>query len=553
MPRRFRNWLRAHAPQLFFTAIALLVWLFIHADFGISWDEAVQVAFGEKVRKYFAAGCDYSKIASFSAANAKYYAPGTDLLVATLVYALRINPFLCLNAVSGLFWAGTFWPVCSLGRRLAGKAGGWFAGMALLGMPVYLGHGFINPKDVPLACAIACFLSVCSWASSAAARSSASRRARFNWRHGLAMGAAFGFVLAMRPGAWFCLVLLGLPASTLLFHRWLSRLRSPVPNINPVPLLSRPLLRILLLCGAAIPVAWLIMVAPWPYAHQNPIANPVRAISYASHFDELYQVLFAGRIWPSKHLPWNYYFVYFGITTPLFVLLLAIFGHISGALSAWHRALAFPVFVGCLFMVWFPLTYFLVARPNVYDGLRHFLFLLPLFAVLAGAGAAACVRLLPQRLGFWVRHAIPALCLLAGVPSLITMHPYQYAYYNFLAGNRETLHERFETDFWVTSYREAAEWLNSKKGQNPQPMHVLIAANPHSMAAFGVFVRPDIQFSATMDNYLRQPIPPQFDYYVASVRYGLWTNFSGSPIIHRIERDGILMSVIRARQSPETN
>jgi hypothetical protein len=532
---------------LFFTAIAMLVWLFIHGDFGISWDEAVQVAFGEKVRRYFAAGFDYSKLANFSAANAKYYAPGTDLMVATLVYALGINPFLCLNAVSGLFWAGTFWPVCSLGRRLAGKPGGWFAGMALLGIPVYLGHGFINPKDVPLAGAIACFLSVCSWASSAAARSSASQRARFNWRHGLAMGAAFGFVLAMRPGAWFCVVLLGLPVLTLLFRRWLSRLRSP--HINSVPLLSRPLFRILLLCGAAIPVAWLLMVAPWPYAHQNPVANPVRAISYASHFDEGYQVLFEGKIWASKHLPWNYYFVYFGITTPVLVLLFAIFGHISGALNAWRRTLAFPVFVGCLFMVWFPLTYFLVARPNVYDGLRHFLFLLPLSAVLAGSGAAACARLLPQRLGFWVRHAIPAVCLLAAVPSLFSMHPYQYAYYNFLAGNRATVHERFETDFWVTSYREAAEWLNSKKGQNPQPMGVLVAANSHSLPAFGVFIRPDIQCSATMDYYPRQPLPPQFDYYVGSVRFG--PNFSGSPIIHRIERDGILMSVIRARQSPE--
>jgi hypothetical protein len=535
---------------VFFTGVALIVWLAIHGDFGISWDETVQVVFGEKVRQYFAAGCDYSKVAGFSAVNAKYYSPGTDLLVATLVYSFGISPFLCLNAVTGLFWAATFWPVSSLGRRLAGKAGAWFAGTALLGMPVYLGHGFINPKDVPLACAIAWFLSVCSWNSIAALRSGATYQKRFNWGHALAMGCAFGFVLAMRPGAWFCVALLGLPGLSLLMPRWRSRLDSPAPNINQGHLLTPPFLRILLLSCAALPIAWLLMVVPWPYAHQNPIANPVRAISYASHFDEVYQVLFQGKFWPSNKLPWNYYFVYLGIMTPVLLLLLALFGHVSGARNALRRPIAFPSFVGCLFLVWFPLTYFLVARPNVYDGLRHFLFILPMLAVLAGAGAAACTRILPQRLGFCIRHALPALALLAGVPSLFTMHPYQYAYYNFLAGDRATLHERFETDFWVTSYREASEWLNSKKGQSLQPMRVLVAANSHSMAAFGAFIRSDVQFSTALGNYVGQPLPPQFDYYVATVRYGYWKNFSDAPVVHRIQRDGILMCVIRGRESP---
>ncbi len=542
MQPRLSKWLRAYAPQVFFSGIALVVWLAISGKFGISWDETVQVVFGEKVRQYFAAGCDYSKVASFSAVNAKYYAPGTDLLVATLVHALGISPFFCLNAVSGLFWAATFWPVCSLGRKLAGRAAGWFAGFALFGIPIYLGHGFINPKDVPLACAMAWFLDVCCWASGAASRVGSGLSNRFNWRHGLAMGCAFGFVLAMRPGAWFCVVLLGLPVLTLGFRRWRSRFR-PAPD--PVPRILPPVLRVLLVCLTAVPLAWVLMVAPWPYAHQNPIANPVRAISYASHFDEVYQVLFEGKFWPSNKLPWDYYFVHFAITTPVILLLLAVFGHLSGARIALRRSIAFPVFAGSLFLVWFPLIYFLVARPNVYDGLRHFLFLLPMLAVMAAAGAATCARLLPRRLGFWMRNAIPSLLLLAGAPSLFTMHPYQYAYYNFLAGNRATLHERFETDFWVTSYREAAEWLNAKKGQSLQPMRVLVAANTHSMAAFGAFSRPEIQFSATLGNYAGQPLPPQFDYYVATVRYGLWKNFSAAPVVHRIERDGILMSVIR--------
>jgi hypothetical protein len=204
------------------------------------------------------------------------------------------------------------------------------------------------------------------------------------------------------------------------------------------------------------------------------------------------------------------------------------------------------------------MVYFVVARPNVYDGLRHFLFILPVLAILAAAGAQQCstwvTQLLTARgnstlgirsefLTLSRSHGFTLLLLMSALPSLFTMHPYQYAYYNLLAGDRATLHERFETDYWLTSYRDAAIWLNHHPTNHP--LRVFVTANGRSFPCIGRFIREDIRLDAAFGDFSRNAFPPGYDYSVASARYGFWKNFPNAAIVHRIERDGVLMCVIR--------
>jgi len=49
--------------------------------------------------------------------------------------------------------------------------------------------------------------------------------------------------------------------------------------------------------------------------------------------------------------------------------------------------------------------------------------------------------------------------LLPGIIPGFRLHPYQYTYYNqFVGGTREAVN-RFETDYWLTCYKEAVEQL----------------------------------------------------------------------------------------------
>jgi len=43
--------------------------------------------------------------------------------------------------------------------------------------------------------------------------------------------------------------------------------------------------------------------------------------------------------------------------------------------------------------------------------------------------------------------------------ALVMLHPYQQSYFNILAGNPETIRNRFEMDYWGTTFRGGLEYL----------------------------------------------------------------------------------------------
>ena len=201
-----------------------------------------------------------------------------------------------------------------------------------------------------------------------------------SWRLTLATGGVVGLCLAVRIGGlllWFFLVIVLLVARSRCDDEHPTRLRW-------------------LQAAAVAAVSWLVMVACWPWAHRDPVANPLEALLTMNRFPFSERVLFEGHLYPSTELPWWYVLKYLAITTPLVLLLLAV----AGILVALHRAARTrdSGFVALLLWFAFPLLYVTVTRPSLYDGLRHFLFLLPSMAVGAGVATAEALRLLKGRL-----------------------------------------------------------------------------------------------------------------------------------------------------------
>ena len=94
----------------------------------------------------------------------------------------------------------------------------------------------------------------------------------------------------------------------------------------------------------------------------------------------------------------------------------------------------------------------MITRPALYDGLRHFLFVFPPLAALAGIAVS----------GFIAAEAIPWIARAAGVGVLLVaagttvvdvtmLHPYEYAYFNRSFGGLPAAEGRFETDYWGAS------------------------------------------------------------------------------------------------------
>ena len=81
-----------------------------------------------------------------------------------------------------------------------------------------------------------------------------------------------------------------------------------------------------------------------------------------------------------------------------------------------------------------------IARPAMYNGIRHFVFVLPPLAVAGGLAGAWIANWIVERAGRFGRPALAALAAIfaAGVAlpaiGMARLHPYEYVSFNHIAG-----------------------------------------------------------------------------------------------------------------------
>jgi hypothetical protein len=177
---------------------------------------------------------------------------------------------------------------------------------------------------------------------------------------------------------------------------------------------------------------------------------------------------------------------------------------------------------------------------------------LPALALFAGWGAAALIEAIPNSRRRGIAGVALAVALALPTMNLVRLHPYQMTYFNLLAGGLEGANERYETDYWLLSYREAIEWLNARAEREGRALSVLVAVDNYAYESAARFAAPAIEIQQMPEISREKRLPASFDYFVATTRYGLHLNYRDSPIVHRIGRDGGVFSVIRGQAGSTT-
>ena len=460
--------------------------------------------------------------------NLRFYGPGFELLSALIYRPWPDLAYLLRHVLSALAGLLTIPALYRIGRHFGSAWIGLLAGAALLLMPRFYGHAFINSKDIPFACLFAWTMALLLDQFLTTSRP---------WARAILFGIVWGFLLSVRPAG--VLLVVAIAIVLLAWRLWVSRLQPAQARWNlPAQL------------AVALVIAWTVMVALWPFAQQDPL-NPIRAIQQAMRFDVAYPVLFEGTRIMSSDLPGRYLPEYLLITTPPFVLLLAAIGLVASVFRQRRDPRSAESLVLFLAQLWLllPILLYLIQRPNVYDGLRHFLFLLPAVALWYAIGAAIVIRAIRPML--WKATAIVAVIIVTLVPigSLILLHPYQMTYFNNSVGGLAGAYGRYETDYWITSYREAIEWINQQAAQQPnRTFGVLVAAPRNALMTVRPFNAPNVRMALSLDPPEIPQLPNQFDYYIGTTRYGLDQRFPNSPVVHTIGRDNATFTLIRVRQ-----
>jgi hypothetical protein len=164
---------------------------------------------------------------------------------------------------------------------------------------------------------------------------------------------------------------------------------------------------------------------------------------------QVLHVFYLSRSWPDIDAPWHYPWVMFVATLPLGLLALGLAGVWGGGRRWWRDPRLSLVAISFLFV----LAVFSYPGTPVYDGVRLFLVVFPLWAFAVGVGANWIFN--HPRLARWprgVRIAALALLLAGQAVGIVAYHPFQLSYYCSLVGGlRGAERLGFETTYWGDS------------------------------------------------------------------------------------------------------
>jgi hypothetical protein len=348
----------------------------------------------------------------------------------------------------------------ALTRQLAGPLAALFAALCLSLYPIYYGHAFMNPKDIPFAAGYV-------WSLFYLVRCIRSYPAVPNGLS-IRLGIAIGLTLSIRIGGLLLLCYVAVAMAIHLARRIRSSGWTRALHSDALPLARSGL--------TTFAVAYPIMLFWWPWAQLSPFKHPIEAFQTAAHHPWPGKILFAGEFVHSTDLPGSYLPHYFLVQTPEFVLfgllLASGFGIqrlVRGALR--HERAEQLVWGMLFFALVFPPLFAILDEAVLYDTFRHFLFLVPLIASLAGMGFAAGGRWLQGRHAVlrYGATALLGLVLAQHVHVMSLLHPHYYIYYNQLVGGVSGANGRYEMDYWGNSYAEAVRMLVDRlRRENPR-------------------------------------------------------------------------------------
>jgi hypothetical protein len=112
-----------------------------------------------------------------------------------------------------------------------------------------------------------------------------------------------------------------------------------------------------------------------------------------------------------------------------------------------------------------PILIAIVKRPALYNGIRHFVFVIPPMALLGGLAFSRLLDWLKAgNRRSWQPVAVAVFCfgLLLPLAEMIRLHPYQYTHFNYIAGTVREADTRFMLDYWGLALKQASDGLKEQ-------------------------------------------------------------------------------------------
>lgn len=406
------------------------------------------------------------------------------------IFSPAIDKFVAYRLAPAIFFALLVTVMYLWMTELFNRWIGFFSALTLILTPNLFGFAHIAVTDMPLT--TMWFLTVyCFW------------KGLKDWRWSFVLGVVWGLALSTKFPA------LLIPIPLLLWAHFYHR-QSYANNVMAIIFLSP-----------------LVMMATQPYLwHQMPLRTLeflYEGLTRGYRPETNYAVFFFNRHYFTQALPPYYPFFMVAVTTPEFILLLAL---VPILFFGWFKTQRDVMMLFLLNSLFIPLLG-LLPGAVLHDGVRQLLAGLPFLGGLAGAGFYRLVQWVKDQAGktpalrrmknFEPKFVCAAFALLL-FPStwdLFLYHPYELSYYNRLVGG---LRGAYQQGLEVTYFMEAftpdfLKFLNEKLPPNA----AINASFANFMFAYYQKegrLRPDLKVTHKDDN---------LDYYILLTRRSVWS------------------------------
>lgn len=507
-------------------AVLTAIVIFTFRDYAISNDEAVQHHYGELILAYYASG--FADRAVFSFQNLYLYGGLFDVAAVTLSHVFAIDPYELRHLLCGLIGICGIGATAATARLIVGPRAGLIAAVALAVCGSWYGGMFNHTKDIPLAAA----MTGATYFLIRASRDLPNPRRCDVLAFGLLTGTALGIkVLGLLLLVYICAAIV---------------MRVPRPILREPARKLHFALRAVTAFMPALLTAYTLMIAAWPWARLAPL-NPIRGLISFADFHYHIHTMLAGTVYEMATVPRWYVPIYLLIKLPLPTLLgaalafvLATAPRLAGDVmnETRRRETAFLSFAAV-----FPLACQVILHGPAFTGLRHFLFVVPLLAALAGTAFDAALIALKRRQRTLAAAVAAVIAIwfasVAGV--LVRMHPYEYLFYNEFVGGLDGASRRYVTDYWVNIMPEAVKGLEDFLARDSRVTQTV----PYSVAVCGEKVpfvelpHPNLQWTADW---------PRADFFIAPTHMNCDRVLEGR-VIATIERLGVPIGFVKDRRS----
>lgn len=512
-------------------AVLVLIAACTFKDYAVSNDEAVQHHYGELIIAYYRSGFDDQSLFNFK--NLYLYGGLFDIVAVWLSSLLPINPYDLRHILCALIGIGGIGAAAATARLIAGPRAALIAAIALSTSGVWYGPMFNHTKDIPFAAA----MTAATLFLVRIARSLPSPRAIDL----AAFGALAGAALGMRVLGLLLIIYAGC-AIALYMPRQTSE-----PGASRWHFVAQSSWRLL----PALLLAYVIMVLAWPWAALAPL-NPVRGLLEFSEFQYQIRTLLAGQVYDMANVPRLYVPIYILIRTPLLILvgaaLAGLFAVLPAPAAGARRQRRKDIALVALTLI-IPLACQVVLHGPAFTGMRHFLFVIPVLAILAGAGLDSALTAAAARGRSLAAGGLAVITggLVWNAVTLVRLHPYEYLSYNSLVGGLEGASRRYDLDYWFGSMPEAVSQLEAHL-RRTSPMAAGRPAPIYSVAVCGERAAFDKSVTLPQLRWDFRQEWNQSDFFLAPTHMDCDRDLDGR-VIGTVERLGVVIAYIKDRRA----